>query len=147
MRTVSLAWHRLFNTRVIPGQLWLSRVRLCDPMDCSPPLLCPWNSLDKNTGVGSHFLLQGIILTQGSNPSLLHCRRSLYHWATWEALKIISTNSKIEKASSAVIRRARWSPYTKKKGIPQDCGSLVESLVLLGQVGAVFRGTDSWDIS
>ena len=27
---------------------------LCDPTDCSPPgLLCPWNSLDKNTGVGS----------------------------------------------------------------------------------------------
>ena len=37
--------------------------------------------------------------------------------------------------------------YTKKKGIPQDRGSLVESLVLLGQVVAVFRGTDSWDIS
>ena len=22
---------------------------------------------------------------QGSNPCLLHCRKSLYHWATWEA--------------------------------------------------------------
>ena len=52
MRTVSLAWHRLFNTRVIPGQLWLSRVRLCDPMDCSPPgFSCPWYSPGKNTGV------------------------------------------------------------------------------------------------
>ena len=28
--------------------------------------------------VGSHFLLQGIFLTQGSNPGLLHCRRILY---------------------------------------------------------------------
>ena len=35
-------------------------------------LLCLWDSLGKNTGVGSHFLLQGIFLTQGSNPSLLH---------------------------------------------------------------------------
>ena len=26
----------------------------------------------KNTGVGYHFLLQGIFLTQGSNPRLLH---------------------------------------------------------------------------
>ena len=26
----------------------------------------------KNTGVGCHFLLQGIFLTQGLNPSLLH---------------------------------------------------------------------------
>ena len=31
-------------------------------------LLCPWDSPGKNTGVGSHFLLQGIFLTQGSNP-------------------------------------------------------------------------------
>ena len=32
--------------------------------------LCPWDSPDKNTGVGCHFLLQGIFLTQGSNPYL-----------------------------------------------------------------------------
>ena len=29
-------------------------------MDCSLPFLCPWNSPGKNTGVGSHFLLQGL---------------------------------------------------------------------------------------
>ena len=29
--------------------------------------------------MGCHFLLQGIILTQGSNPGLLHCRQMLYH--------------------------------------------------------------------
>ena len=34
--------------------------------------VCPWNSPDKNTIVGCHFLLQGIFLTQGANPSLLH---------------------------------------------------------------------------
>ena len=28
--------------------------------------------------VGCHFLLQGIVLTQESNPGLLHCRWSLY---------------------------------------------------------------------
>ena len=40
----------------------------------------------KNTGVGCHFLLQGIFLTQGSNPCLLHLLHwYLYHWATWEA--------------------------------------------------------------
>ena len=27
---------------------------------------------------GLHFLLQGIFLTQGSNPGLLHCRQTLY---------------------------------------------------------------------
>ena len=33
----------------------------------------------KNTGVGCHFLLQGIFLTQGLNPGLLHCRQILFH--------------------------------------------------------------------
>ena len=51
-------------------------------------LLCPWNFPDKNTGVGCHFLLQGIIPDQGSNLCLLHL---LYWWRdsllleTWEA--------------------------------------------------------------
>ena len=35
-------------------------------------LLRPWNFPDKNTGVGCHFLLQGILPTQGLNPHLLH---------------------------------------------------------------------------
>ena len=30
-------------------------------------LLCPWDFPGKNTGVGCHFLLQGIFPTQGSN--------------------------------------------------------------------------------
>ena len=34
-------------------------------------LLCPWDSPDKNTGVGCHSLLQGIFPTQGSNMHLL----------------------------------------------------------------------------
>ena len=38
----------------------------------------PWNSPGKNTGVGCHFLLQGIFLIQGSNPGLPHCRQFLY---------------------------------------------------------------------
>ena len=33
-------------------------------------LLCPWDYLGKNTGVGYHFLLQGIFPTQGSNSGL-----------------------------------------------------------------------------
>ena len=41
-------------------------------------LFCPWNSPDKNTGVGSHSLLQGIFLTQGSDPGLPRCRQILY---------------------------------------------------------------------
>ena len=36
-------------------------------------LFCPWDSPGKNTGVGCHFLLQGIFPTQELNPRLLHC--------------------------------------------------------------------------
>ena len=44
----------------------------CDLMDCSSPrLLCPWDFPGNNTGVGCHFLLLGIFLTQGSNLCLL----------------------------------------------------------------------------
>ena len=42
-------------------------------------LFCPWNSPDKTTRVGSHFLLWEMIPAQGSNLGLLHCRHILYH--------------------------------------------------------------------
>ena len=53
-------------------------------------LLCSWDSPSKNTGVGSHSLLQGLFLTQGSNPGLLWI---LYHlsqksWHLFKKIKI-----------------------------------------------------------
>ena len=42
----------------------------------STMFLFSWDSPGKNTGVGCHFLLQGILPTQGSSPRLLH----LLHW-------------------------------------------------------------------
>ena len=47
---------------------------LCDPMDWSLPGSCPWDSPGKNIGVGCHFLLQGIFLTQGDDRVLLTVR-------------------------------------------------------------------------
>ena len=47
-----------------PSGLWPAR------------LVCSWDFPGKNTGVGCQFLLQGIILTQGSNSCLLR----LLHW-------------------------------------------------------------------
>ena len=53
------------------------RVRLCDSTDHSlPGSSVHWDSPGKNTEVGCHALLQGIFLTQGSNPHLL----CLLHW-------------------------------------------------------------------
>ena len=56
--------HSFVSDSLLPHGLWPAR------------LLCPWDSLAKNTGGGCHFLLQGIFLTQGSNLHLL----CLLHW-------------------------------------------------------------------
>ena len=56
-------------------------------------LLCPCDISGKNTGMGCHFLLQGIFLTQRSNSRLLcllHCRQILYHLSRLGSLLIPS---------------------------------------------------------
>ena len=56
------------------NKLLVSHVHPMDRSFMKFRLLSSWNSPGKNTGAGCHFLLQGIFLTQGSNPGLLHCR-------------------------------------------------------------------------
>ena len=46
------------------------------PWSVTDRLLCTWNFAGKNTGVGCHFLLQGIFLIWGSYTHLLH----ILHW-------------------------------------------------------------------
>ena len=56
-----------------------SCLTLCDRMDCSPAGFSVHGILQaRNTGVGCHFLLQGIFPTEGPIPCLL----SLLHWQT-----------------------------------------------------------------
>ena len=59
---------------------------LCHPLDCNPAVSSVHGIFSgKNTGVGCHFLLQGVFLTQGWNPHLLHCRQIFYllsHWGS-----------------------------------------------------------------
>ena len=51
----------------------------CNPMNCSPPKSSVHGDAPgKNTGEGCHALLQGLFLTQGSNPGLPHCRQILH---------------------------------------------------------------------
>ena len=54
-----------------------------------PKFLCSRNSPGKNIDVGCHALLQGIFLTQGSNPHLIMspalAGRFFTTSATWEA--------------------------------------------------------------
>ena len=46
-------------------------------------LLRPWDFPGKSTGLGCHFLLQGIFPTQGSNSGLPHCRQTLYRLSNY----------------------------------------------------------------
>ena len=56
-----------------------SCLSLCNLMDYSPPdSPCPWDSWCKNTGIGCHSLLQGVIPIQEPNHYLLHHRQILY---------------------------------------------------------------------
>ena len=84
-------------------------------------LLCPWHSPGKNTGMGCHFLLQGIFPTQGLNLCLLHCRWIFYclsHWGNpsrWLHIKADQTdlnrelNQEWKKQKHILITVARWS--------------------------------------
>ena len=69
---------------------YFSHVTLCDPIDfCQPGASFQLNCPGKNTGVGSHALLQGLFPTQGSKPDLPHCRQILYHLSHWRSPRIL----------------------------------------------------------
>ena len=62
----------------VHAQSLQSCLTLCDPMDYSLPGSSVHGILQaKILEVGCHALLQGIFLTQGSNPGLLHCKQIL----------------------------------------------------------------------
>ena len=87
----NVMWHRCVCSAapdaLQPHGLQLTRV------------LCPWDFSGKNTGVGCHFLLQGMSLTQCTNPHLLCLLHeqvvfflSFFFFATstnWEARHLI----------------------------------------------------------
>ena len=60
---------------------YLTLLQLHEPQPAR--LLYPWDLPGKNTGVGCHFLLQGIFLTQGSDPSLLHWQADSLPLTLW----------------------------------------------------------------
>ena len=102
--------HSLIALRV---NLKLSRFSVCvctlscvqlflTPWTVAARFFCPWDSPSKNTRVGCHFLIQGIFLTHGSNPSLPYSRQILYHGTAFEAM--FSTSSKISSVMLQPIR-------------------------------------------
>ena len=72
------------DQQVVPLARWLSRVQLCDPMDCSRPgssvpgilqaRILEWVTMPSS---------RRIFPAQGSNPSLPPCRRILFQLSSW----------------------------------------------------------------
>ena len=84
------------------------------------------DSPDKNIGVGCYALPQGIFLTQGLNPGLLHYRQILYgqpNNSTHNIILLFLTNSRSDSTSVCLLVPDSWflcylwpSSYTWVKG-------------------------------
>ena len=82
----------------------VSRVRLCNLMDCSlPGSSVQRHSPGKNTRVDCHALLQGIFPTEGSNPGLLHCRQILYQLSYQGSPKTGTGEAQIHRGLEGVV--------------------------------------------
>ena len=81
------------------------------PMDHNPPSSSGHeDSPGKNTGVGCQFLLQGLFLTQGSDPGLPHFRHILYHLSHREAHTNVYTID-IHSGAFAVAEEGREAGF------------------------------------
>ena len=97
--------------------------------DSSPPrLLYPWNFPGKNTGVGCHFLLQGIFPTQGSNPHLLR----LLNWqADSLPLSHLETHILLWEVHNGIVKESEVAQSCPTLCDPMDCslpGSFVHGI-------------------
>ena len=81
-------------------------------------LLCPGDSPGENIGVGYQFLLQGIFLTQGSNPGLPHCWQILYQLSHREAIE----DSLVSKVKSLSRVQLFATPQTVAYQSPLSMG-------------------------
>ena len=97
-----------------------SCLTLCDLMDCRPPVFSVLGIFQARliTGVGWHFLLQGIFLTQGLNPHLL----SLLHWqanslplSPWKAPYFCTPVKQTNKQKNIQMKCKRTASYKRIK--------------------------------
>ena len=84
-----ICWRQMKNRNV---NCWCSVAKLCLTLlwlhGLKPfRLLCPWVFPGKNTGVGCHFLLQGVFLTWGWTHVSRIDEQNFYLWATRKAPK------------------------------------------------------------
>ena len=74
-------------------------------------LLCPWDSPGRNTGVGCHVLLQGIFLTQRSNPES----------PALQADSLLLSHQKVKVKSLSRVRLF-LTPWTVAYQVPPSMG-------------------------
>ena len=85
----------------------LSHVQLfATPWTVATMLLHPWDFPGKRTGVDC--LLQGIFLTQGSNPGLPHFRQMLYRLSHQGTPEYIMRNARLDETQGG-IKISRWN--------------------------------------
>ena len=96
-------------------------------MDCSLPGSSSMDFPDKNTGVSYHFLFQGIFLTQGSNPSLLHWQADslpseppLWPWK-WKSLSRVWLCDTMDYTVHRILqaRILEWVAFSFSRGSSQ----------------------------
>ena len=77
----------------------------------------PWDCPGKSTGVGCHFLLQGIFPTHGSNPGLLPCRQTLYPLSRQGSLppRVMDIKTEINKLKLITLKSFCTAKETIKK--------------------------------
>ena len=83
-----------------------------NPVDYSLPKSSVHGIFWPKTGVGCHFFLQGIFLTQGWNlclPCLLHCRWILYRWTIGELTLRLRMFKELESNLRSINNRSEWN--------------------------------------
>ena len=99
-------------------------------------LLCPWDSPGKNTGVGCHARLQGILPTQGSNSSLLSAALAGEFFTTRplsprRRLRIVylAVKEAVGTLSEILIPRPRACASLRKQLVPGRLGAAAASVL------------------
>ena len=99
--------------------------------------LCPWNFPGKNTGIGFHFLLQGIFPTQGSNLHLL----SLLHWQA-DSLPLGATGTNIQSSNSP---SGKYPKEIKTLTWKDTCSSMfTAALFIIAKIGRQPVSCNGW---
>ena len=122
---------------------------------CQAPLSREFSS--KNTGVGCHFLLQGILPIQGSNLRHLHCRQSLpseppgkaslhrkaqslqQPLRKYDLYKVLLSSSQSQTGVGGPWNSSLLYPLDKKSFLPIVSASLTSSTLFLSFLSLPFQ--------